>query len=237
MSDPTNRAARAADVRAQQAAAEKRRRLLGVLGVVLALLLVVGGALAFQKLTAKGDPIVSTTSHFVAIGPKDAPHTVVVYEDFLCPYCGEFERASHEKLASLAAEGKVRVEYRPFVLLSGISDYSERSAGVFGVVLKTAGEGPAKKFHDLAYADQPEETGPYPTDDELIALAVKAGADETTVRDAIDHGEGTDWATAATDAASNANVSSTPTILLDGNPFQDGTTVDELSDNLITKLR
>jgi protein-disulfide isomerase len=236
MPDPTNRSSRAADVRAQQAAAEKRRRLLGVLGVVVALAVVVGGALAFQKLSAQ-DPKVSPTSHFVAIGPKDAPHTVVIYEDFLCPYCGELERGTSKELAQLAEAGKVRVEYRPFVLLAGISDYSKRSAGVFGVVLKTAGEGPAKKFHDLLYAEQPEESGPYPTDDELIALAVKAGADESKVRDGVGHGEGNDWAEAATNAADNAGVRSTPTILLDGTAFQDGRTVDELGDNLVTKLR
>jgi protein-disulfide isomerase len=239
MPDPinsSNRAARAADVLAQQAAAERRRRLLGVLGVVLVLALVIGGAFAYQRLTTK-TPTVSSSEHFVAIGPTDAPHTVVIYEDFLCPYCGELERHASKKLASLAEEGKVRVEYRPFVLLSRISDYSKRSAGIFGVVLKTAGEGPAKKFHDLLYADQPEETGPYPTDDELIALAVKAGANESKVRDGVDHGTATDWATAATNAADNAGVSSTPTILLDGKPFQDGRTVDELGDNLITKLR
>lgn len=238
MPDPTNsanRASRAADVRAQQAAAEKRRRLLGVLGMVVTLALVIGGAFVFQQLTSK-DPKVSTTEHFVSIGPKDAPHAVVIYEDFLCPFCGELERGTSKQLADLAEEGKVRVEYRPFVLLAGISDYSKRSTGIFGVVLKTAGEGPAKKFHDLLYADQPEETGPYPTDDELIALAVKAGADEAKVREAVDHGEGTDWAEAATNAAGNADVLSTPTILLDGNPFQDGRTVDELGDNLIKKI-
>jgi protein-disulfide isomerase len=238
MSDPTNstaRATRAAGVRAQQAAAEKRRRLLGVLGMVVVLALVIGGAFAYQRLTTD-TPTVSSSGHFVEIGPKDAPHTVVIYEDFLCPYCGELERHTSKKLTALAEEGKVRVQYRPFVLLAGISDYSERATSVFGVVLQTAGEGPAKKFHDLVYADQPEETGPYPTDDELIALAVKAGADEAKVRDGVDHGTGTEWATAATNAAGNAGVSSTPTILLDGDPFQDGRTVDELGDNLIKKL-
>jgi protein-disulfide isomerase len=237
MPDPSNsanRASRAADVRAQQAAAEKRRRLLGVLGVVVALALVFGGAFAFQQL-ATDDPKVSTTEHFVAIGPKDAPHTVVIYEDFLCPFCGEFERHTSKDLAALAAEGKVRVEYRPFELITQF-DYSERAAAVFGVVLKTAGEGPAKEFHDLLFEDQPEERGPHPSDDELIAVAVKAGADEAKVRDGIDHGVGTDWVEAASNAADNAGVDRTPTLLLDGEPFRDGNTVDELGDNLIKKL-
>ncbi|RJS45125.1 DsbA family protein [Nocardioides cavernaquae] len=236
MPDPSNsanRASRAADVRAQQAAAEKRRRLLGVLGVVVALVLVVGGAFAFQRL-AIDDPKVSTTEHFVAIGPKDAAHTVVIYEDFLCPFCGELERHTSKDLAALAAEGKVRVEYRPFQLL-GI-DYSKQSAAVFGVVLTTSGAEVAKEFHDLLFESQPEESGPYPGDEELIALAVKAGADEAEVSEALDRGVGTEWVEAASNAADNAGVNSTPTVLIDGEPFRDGNSVEELGDNLIKKI-
>lgn len=234
MTDPTNRATRAADVRAQQASAEKRRRLRGILGAVAALALVIFGALAFQQFVAK-DPTVSTSSHFVAIGPTSAPHTVVIYEDFLCPFCGAFERHTSETLATLAADGKVRVQYRPFELFTNL-DYSKQSAEVFGVVLATAGDGVAKKFHDALYADQPDERGPYPTEDDLIAVAVKAGADEAKVRAGIKAGDGADWVDGANTAAGDAGVRSTPTVLLDGKPFQDGNSVEDLGDNLVKKL-
>ena len=44
----------------------------------------------------------------------------MIYEDFLCPFCGALEAATHDDLAALAADGQVRVTYRPFVLLSQV---------------------------------------------------------------------------------------------------------------------
>ena len=90
--------------------------------------------------------------------------------------------ATNERLAELADEGKVRVEYRPFVLLSSAGDYSRRATAAF-----RSGPGGAR---DRAWprssttycsANQPSEAGPFPSDDDLIALAVEAGADEDAV--------------------------------------------------------
>ena len=63
---------------------------------------------------------------------------------------------------ALADDGKVAGEYRPFVLLSQVGDYSERTAAAFGVVLDQAGPDVAKEFHDLLFANQPSEAGPFP---------------------------------------------------------------------------
>ncbi len=173
----------------------------------------------------------------LTIGPEDAPNDVIIYEDFLCPFCGQFEQASSEELTQLAADGKVRVEYRPFNLLSSIGDYSARSAGAFSIVLEESGAEVAKEFHDLLFENQPPESGPFPTDDELIDLAVEAGADEDAVRDRIESQDGAAWVDGATQAADDAGVRGTPTILLNGEVFQDGGTPEELAENLIAELQ
>ena len=96
------RAQKAAEMRAAQKKRESRRRLLTIGGVALAMILIVGGAIAVSlwqqdKDQEKLEQAVSAESDYgVAIGPKDAPHDVVIYEDFLCPFCGSFERASEE---------------------------------------------------------------------------------------------------------------------------------------------
>ena len=46
-----------------------------------------------------------------------APVKVVVYEDFLCPFCRQLETSTRDFLHQDAAKGKVQVEYRPFQLL------------------------------------------------------------------------------------------------------------------------
>ncbi len=233
----TERAAAAARELQQQ---ERRRRNLMVGGVVVALLVIVlGGYFLSRQLDTTNDveaAAAGSGDNGLVIGPADAPHDVVIYEDFLCPYCGELEQASRADLAQLASNGKVRVEYRPFNLLSSLGDYSERSAAVFAVVLDTSGPDVAKKLHDLLYENQPSESGPFPTDDDLIALAVQAGADEAEVRKGLEAGDGVEWVARATKAAQDAGVRGTPTVLLDGKVFQDGRTMDDLAANLVDEL-
>ncbi|WP_028642924.1 DsbA family protein [Nocardioides sp. URHA0020] len=240
----TDRTARAAAALAEQQRQERRRRNLmigGVVGVILAIVLV--GFFVQRSLDTStdvnADPAGSSSEFGVTIGPDDAPNKVVIYEDFLCPYCGELEKKTRDDLAQLAADGKVQVEYRPFDLLGGgdPKSYSVRSAGAFSIVLDKATPEIAKKFHDLLYENQPEESGPFPKSSALADLAVEAGADESAVRSAIEGDEGTPWVTRATKAADDAGVRSTPTILLNGEVFQDGTTIDDLAAGLIAKLQ
>ena len=235
----TDRTSRAAAAVRQQQREEARRRNLMIGGVILVLLVaIIGGFLIVRSqdtTTAVTAP--STGSKYgVTVGPPTAPHTVVIYEDFLCPFCGELEATTRDDLARLAAEGKVRVEYRPFVLLSNLGDYSARSAGAFSVVLDTSGPTVAKKFHDLLYENQPEEKGPFPDNAALLKLAVQAGAQESAVKSAIEGDDGSAWATRATQAASDAGVQSTPTVLLDGKVFQNGRTIQELGQNLVKQV-
>ncbi len=237
---PAGRAERAAAAMREQQQQERRRRNLMVGGVVLALLvIIVGGFFLSRALDTSKDvqaPAAGGSEYGLTIGPDDAPHDVVIYEDFLCPYCGQLEDASRDDLARLAADGKVQVEYRPFNLLSSIGDYSERSAAVFAVVLDKSGPDVAKKLHDLLYENQPSESGPFPTDDDLIKLAVEAGADAAEVEKGLDAGDGKAWVADATQAASDAGVRGTPTVLLDGKVFQDGRTMEDLASNLVDKV-
>lgn len=237
---PVARVERAAAALREQEQVERRRRNLMVGGVVVALLVIVlGGFLLSRALDTSDDvhaPAAGEGDHGLTLGPAGAPHEVVIYEDFLCPYCGELEAASRADLARLAADGKVRVEYRPFNLLSTIGDYSERSAAAFAVVLDTAGPDVAKKFHDLLYENQPSESGPFPSDDDLVGLAVEAGADEAAVRRGLEAGDGKLWVSEATQAALKAGVQGTPTVLLDGKVFRDGRTMQDLASNLVDEL-
>lgn len=211
------RAERAAALLREQRARERRRNLItgGVVAVVLAVLIVVG-----VLISRSGNVEAPTASDYgVAIGDTDAPHELVIYEDFLCPACGAFEAQTNEQLEELAADGKVFVDYRPFILLDQLGDYSARATSAFGVVLEEAGPEVAKEFHDLLFAEQPEEGAePYPDADWLVEKAVEAGATEADVRPGIEEGV-TDFAEEATDEAQDANVSSTPTVILDGDTF------------------
>ncbi len=213
------RAERLAELKKQAKAAERRRnRMIG--GVVGALVLVVVVVLVLVSRSNDVEASAAGQSDYgVTIGPDDAPHQVVVYEDFLCPGCGQLEAATQEELTALAEDGKVQVDYRPFVLLDRLGTYSARATSAFGVVLDTSGPEVAKKFHDLLYADQPaEDADPLPDAQWLIDKAVEAGADADAVTPGIEAGEN-DFARGATKEAEAAGVSRTPTVILDGEVF------------------
>jgi protein-disulfide isomerase len=236
---PHDRSSRAAAALREQQRQEARRRNAMIGGVVLVLLVaIVGGFLVVrsQDTTSAVTAPATGSKYGVTVGPASAPHTVVIYEDFLCPYCGELEATTHDDLARLAAAGKVRVEYRPFELLSTLGDYSARSAGAFSIVLDKSGPAVAKKFHDLLYENQPDEKGPFPDDAALVKLAVQAGAQESAVKSAIEGEDGSAWVKGATRAAFDAGVRSTPTVLLDGKLFQDGRTIEEVGQNLVQQV-
>jgi protein-disulfide isomerase len=236
------RAAKAAAALAERKRRERRRNILtGVAVVVVMALIVVAGFLLNRNEDEKTDKEATESSTYeVAIGDEDAPHEIVIYEDFLCPICQAVEAASRDQLAQLAAAGKVRVSYRPFNLFSRDDDprkpYSVDAAEVFAVVLDTAGSEVAKEFHDLLYENQPSEAGPFPTQDDLVQLAAEAGATRSEVSEGLDNGDGEEWVDAATDAATDLGISSTPTIYLDGGEFQDGRTMEELAANLVAAV-
>lgn len=223
------RTARAAAAREAQRAAERRRTIRSVTVVVLAMVLVVG--VAWFLVRSQGDAEVSAApagdaQYGVTMGDPDAPHTVVVYEDFLCPFCGQLEAASSDDLKELAAEGSLLVEYRPFELLGRISDYSARATNAFAVVLEEAGPEVAVEFHDLLFENQPSEEGPFPDNEALLDLAVEAGAEEDAVSEGILEETMSDWVDEATQAALDAGVQGTPTVILDGEVLSGD--VDEL---------
>lgn len=232
------RAARAAQVLREQEAKERRRNVLIILGVVVAMIAIIGGGFAINSTRDSSKDIdadpAGTSDHSLTIGSADAPRQVVIYEDFLCPYCAQLEAASRDDLARLADEGRVQVDYRPFNLLG--ADYSIASANAFAVVLDAAGPEVAKEFHDLLFENQPSEAGPFPDDDWLVEKAVEAGATEDDVRPGIEDLAMQFWVDDATKAAAEAGINSTPTVLLDGTIFNDGRTMDEIAANLVAAL-
>lgn len=213
------RAERLAELKKEQQAEARRRNLMvgGVVGVVLVIVAVVVYYVTQSNEVEASGP--GESEYGVTIGKADAPHQVVIYEDFLCPGCGQLEAATDTQLEDLAEQGTVRVDYRPFELLGRLGTYSARATAAFGVVKETTGDDAAKKFHDLLFDDQPaEDADPFPDAEWLIDKAVEAGADEAAVRPGIEAGEN-EFSDGATREAEDAGVAGTPTIMLDGERF------------------
>lgn len=214
-------AERAAELRADTERRERTRQFV-VVGAILSVLVAIGVGTWFAL--SQGDtageaakpPNGATQSYGLLVGDADAPDQVVIYEDFLCPACGALEAEVSAPLAAAVDEGGVSVEYRPVEILGRYGDYSMRSANAFAVVLDTSGPEAAREFHDLLFDNQPSESGPFPEDDELVELAVTAGADEADVRPGIEDLAFEQWVVNATDQASQDGLRGTPTVMING---------------------
>jgi protein-disulfide isomerase len=227
-------AERAAAIRKENERKERRRRTLtvtAVVGSVLAAILIIGYAVQSTRDTtgqATTPPSGVTDKYELAVGEPGAPVTVTVYEDFMCPFCGDFEAASRDMLRQYVDQGDVQVRYHVLSFLDRASngtDYSTRATNALGVVLDTAGPDVAKKFHDLLYEHQPEEGSDGLSDAELVDFAVQAGAEESQVQAPIEDVKFEQWVKNSTDAASKKDISQTPTVLVDGSKL-DGATID-----------
>lgn len=234
---------RAAAIRREQERKERRRRVLVVSVTVLAVVgIIVAIAVGVQSARdATGEaarpPTGVVNKYAVPSGQADAPVEVAIYEDFLCPFCGDFEAASREMLKKYVDAGDVRVRYHVLSFLDreSTSHYSTRAANALGVVLDQAGPEVALKFHNLLYENQPGEGSAGLSDKQLVDYAVEAGATKSDVAGPIESLKFETWVINGSDAASKAGVNQTPTVKVDGKLMKSDT-VSQLLSKLTTTI-
>lgn len=213
-------AARAAAIRKEQERKERRRKTL-LIGAALALVAIVA-TLVVSYIDRTGQPATppggAVATYAVPAGPASAPVKIAVYEDFMCPYCGQFEAATRAALQKQVDAGRVQLQYHVLNFLddSSTTKYSTRSANALAVVLDTSGPVVAKKFHDLLYEHQPQEGSAGLSDAQLIDYAVQAGASRSAVADGIAKRTFERWVDNVWNQASKDGVTSTPTVMING---------------------
>ncbi|MGH3694011.1 MAG: DsbA family protein [Pseudonocardiaceae bacterium] len=119
---------------------------------------------------------VTTQGDAVVTGSPQAPVTIDVYEDFLCPACGQFERLYHQRFAQAAADGKAKVVYHPVAILDDLSAPAGYSTLAAGATFCAAEAGIFPRFHDSLFGTQPQEGGRGWTSDQLQQLGRALGA-------------------------------------------------------------
>ena len=233
-----NRAERAKAIQREQAAGERNRRILITLAILVVLSAVVAAGVVFssgggsKKPEASGAlPPATAQGQTLVMGDNAKAATkVMVYEDFLCPYCRQFETSTRDFLQAAADKGTVQVEYRPFHLLQ--DDYSTRALSAWAAVLQEGTPKQALSYHDLLYDKQPYEASPSkPDGDKLAAWAKDSGVTSSSVLDSVKKADDPAFVKAADAAATKAGVDGTPTVLVDGKALE-GSSVSDMADNL-----
>jgi protein-disulfide isomerase len=124
----------------------------------------------------------------VLVGKDTAKVTVDVYEDFLCPVCGTFEKTYGPKLREQVEAGTVRVRYHVLPLLVRLSDPEGYSRDSANAALCAADAGKFTEYHDSLFAKQPKENGPGYTKEQLVKLGTDLGITGSTFKTCVDGG-------------------------------------------------
>ena len=104
------------------------------------------------------------------LGDSSAPVTVTEFGDPQCPVCAAFaEQIAPQLIASEVKTGKVKYEYRPWVIIGPDSKPASKAAYAAGV------QNRFWHFIQLFYANQGQENSGYVTDAFLEKIATAAG--------------------------------------------------------------
>ncbi|MBD2897040.1 thioredoxin domain-containing protein [Spirillospora sp. NPDC000708] len=220
---------RLAAERRRQAARAKQRRLLSIVigSVVAVAVIVVATVLVIDHKNKNGRAEV----HKGALAPlsRQADGSIVmakagvtkpeleIFEDFQCPNCKEFEKNTGSTVEQLAAEGKVKVVYRPFHLFGNSPDpvktNSLRSAEAALCV-------PADKwisYHDALFRFQPAEGSKGFSPKDLVKWGKDIGVSDANFEKCVkDEQKKSQVDTMTNYALQTRGVDSTPTVFLDG---------------------
>lgn len=148
------------------------------------------------------------------------PVKVVLYVDFICPICKNFETQYNDQLTTLRNDGKITVEYRPLGFLDSRSttNYSSRAANAAACVASTAPEKYADYFNAL-YAKQPAEGSAGLSDNDLKKMASDMGVN---IESCVDDKTYRPYVKYTTKEAAAIGVTGTPTIFVDGKQWGKG---------------
>lgn len=211
----------------KQAREQRMRTRITIAVVGVAVLALVGvvvwvAALAINgnKDTASSGGTAGGGNYTLTVGDASAPVTVDIYQDFMCPYCGQFERANGTDLKDLVESKTAKLVIHPMAFLDDSSQgtkYSTRAANALVTVAKNEPD-KVLAFNAVLYANQPDENTVGLTDSQIGDYARSVGVSDATVT-IFAQKKYTDFVASATQAAFDEGIQSTPTVKLNGTKF------------------
>jgi protein-disulfide isomerase len=204
-----------------------------VFAVVLVLYIVTSGSKKPTGGEAKSIRVASSKV-ITKEGTTEPKAVVSMYEDFLCPVCGNFEQQLGPTIGSLIDSGAIAADYYMVAILDRPSNqnYSSRAAAAAYCVADedtTPDKQFFRRFHAALYAQQPSETGTtFPTNAQLIETARQAGVGGK-VPECINSGRYMDMVDGL---AAATNVTGTPTVRINGEDYKFST-----PDALVAKIK
>ncbi|MFD5438235.1 DsbA family protein [Kitasatospora sp. NPDC127067] len=220
---------RVARVRAERSERIRRRVVVGgasvaVLALAAGVAFAVGGSSGSGSSAANGPLVVpanasGTDGTVITYGKADAPHTLDVYEDFRCPFCEQLETTTGTAIQQLADDGTYKVQYHLATFLdNNLGGKGSRTALAAAGAALNEGVDKFKAFHDVLYANQPDERSDAFGDvNHVLDLAGQVpGLKTDAFVKAVQDGTYAPWAAKVNEEFNKSDVTGTPTVKLDG---------------------
>lgn len=181
----------------------------GVAVVAVATIVIVVVALDQRGGTVAEARLAPADAH--ALGPADAPVTIVEFADFQCPFCRDFALVMQPQIIKDYVDtGKVRFIYRHLAFLGNESVRAAEASECAG------DQGKFWEYHDTLFENWGGENVGAFSDANLVAFATPLGLDTPTFTACLDSGRYAQRVQDEKKAAGDLGVTSTPTIFING---------------------
>ena len=185
-----------------------------------------------------------------AVVPSVAKPGVVdirIYQDYLCPYCKDFDTTNSAQIQKLVESGAATVEVHPIALLTSRSAGSQYSLRAMNAAACVANFSPNNfwAMNQELYVQQPAEGTTGLDNTAIKAIIAGTGAANTAAIDSCIDGKTFEkWAQSATDRALTGplpgtqvkNVQGTPTVLVNGIQYQGSLTDPSVFNNFVLQV-
>jgi len=149
------------------------------------------------------------------LGQEDAPVTMVVYEDFECPFCKRFEEGAVQDIESNYVEsGQVKIVWkdRP---LTQLHPWAEPAAAAMECVYREGGNDVFWAVKDKVFANQ-DSVETSNVESQIKSWAVEEGASESAIQSCIDNDNPMEEVNADSSEGQELGASGTPTAFING---------------------
>lgn len=168
------------------------------------------GVIPAGETSAYGFPVAATIK-------PDAP-TLEVWEDFQCPACRTVEQLNGQGIKDLGTSGRANIILRPttFLDINLGNDSSVKATAAWGCAID---QDKGLEYHSALFAAQPTEEGSGWDTATLINIGEEtgiSGANLDTFRSCVEAGTYRQWALNSTARFYDAEISGTPTGIVNG---------------------
>lgn len=210
-------------MREQKRREETRKKILLGGGITLSVLLLAGVLGLALWLNHESfdyiEPEANHTEEALIIG--DGPVVVDIFEDYMCPACGEFEEMNGPIIEEALASEQITLNVRPIAALDQASAGTSYSSRAAAAAVCAADQDMYQQFSMAMYQSQPEQGTEGPSNDEIAQIGAQVGLDESfasCVEDDTYRG----WVAEADELnQEDEHFTGTPSVVIDGNKLEE----------------